>query len=521
MPAKILVLGLDAAEATLIERWAAEGTLTTFAALAKRAAVFRLDTPLETLPEGIWHELHTGLSAGKIGRYYVTNQIHNGEAKPRPVTAAEIDPEEFFWTQAGRAGHRIAALDMVHTVPAENLNGLQLFEWGLHDRHFSTMSEPPELLAEITQRHGAHPIGSCDDHGATPEGYQSLLDGLTRSVEAKRDIYCDLLGRESWDLFAATFAESHCVGHQFWHFLDPGHPRHDPAAPAEFADAVKQIYARLDQALGAVIEAAGEETVVLVVASHGMGLYVGGYQLLPEVLLRLGLGPAGAQAERGHKTKARALYHALRGRYGFITGGKRPFSKSSLGRRVRAYFGTPISALDSPDTKATAALNNRVGAIRLNLKGREPNGQVAPGNEAGDLIGELRQELMSLEHPELGEPIVDRVLTAQEAFGADRHPDVPDLMVVFRTDLGQLEACRSDRVGLIRRPLFSPHKPRTGDHTTESRLWIAGPGVPAQSGRARAVDLSPTVLRLLGVTPPEGIDGRAIDCLHALYADNR
>ena len=140
---------------------------------------------------------------------------------------------------------------------------------------------------------------------------------------------------------------------------------------------------------------------------------------------------------------------------------------------------------------------------------------MAPGNEAGDLIGLLRQELMALEHPERGEPIVERVLSAEEAFGPERHPDVPDLMVVFRTDLGQLEACRSERVGLIRRPLFTPHKPRTGDHTTDSRLWAVGPGVPATRGEARAVDLAPTVLGLLGVAPPEGIDGRAIEAILA------
>ena len=57
MPAKVLVLGLDAAEATLIERWAAAGELATFADLTRRGAVFRLDNPLETLPEAIWHEL--------------------------------------------------------------------------------------------------------------------------------------------------------------------------------------------------------------------------------------------------------------------------------------------------------------------------------------------------------------------------------------------------------------------------------------------------------------------------------
>ena len=120
---------------------------------------------------------------------------------------------------------------------------------------------------------------------------------------------------------------------------------------------------------------------------------------------------------------------------------------------------------------------------------------------------------MALKHPERDQPIVKRVVTAKEAFGPDHHPDVPDLLVVFRTDLGQLEACRSERVGLIRRPLYLPSQPRTGDHTIESRLWAMGPNVPAMTGEARAVDLAPTVLRLLQVAPPEGLDGRAIEAI--------
>jgi predicted AlkP superfamily phosphohydrolase/phosphomutase len=518
MPAKVLVLGLDAAEATLIKRWAAEGHLSTFAELSRRGAVFRLDNSLETLPAAIWDELHSGREAGKIGRYYVQSQVRSGEATARPIEAEEIDPGDYYWTRASRAGHRVAVIDQYHTVRTPDLNGIQLFEWGLHDRHFTTTSDPPEILTEITARYGKHQVRICDAHGATPEGYRKLLAGLHRSLESKCEVLCDLLAREPWDLFVATFAESHCVGHQFWHFLDPQHPRHDPEAPADLANAIKDVYRGLDRAVASVMAAAGEEATILILASHGMGLHVGGYQLLPEVLLRLGYGPGSPETSSGgHKAKVRDWYHDLRSRYGFITGGRRPFAGSGLGRRVRSYFGTPLDGLTSPETKATAVINNRVGAIRLNLKGREPQGQVAPGNEAGDLIDQLRRDLSALTHPELGEPIVDRIMTAEEAFGADHHPDVPDLFVVFRTDLGQLEACRSDRVGLIHRPLYQPEKPRTGDHTPQSRLWIVGPGVPAVAGRARAVDLAPTVLRLLGVAPPADLDGHAIAALEAVY----
>ena len=50
---------------------------------------------------------------------------------------------------------------------------------------------------------------------------------------------------------------------------------------------------------------------------------------------------------------------------------------------------------------------------------------------------------------------------------------------------------------------------RTGDHAAPSKLWLAGAGVHANGsgGRARAIDVAPTVLSVLGVPIPPSIDG--------------
>jgi hypothetical protein len=48
MPAKVLILAFDALEETLVDRWAAEGHLPTFAKLGGRAATHRSTTPSPT-----------------------------------------------------------------------------------------------------------------------------------------------------------------------------------------------------------------------------------------------------------------------------------------------------------------------------------------------------------------------------------------------------------------------------------------------------------------------------------------
>ena len=76
---------------------------------------------------------------------------------------------------------------------------------------------------------------------------------------------------------------------------------------------------------------------------------------------------------------------------------------------------------------------------------------MARGNEEIALTETIREALLELKHPETREPIVVKFYTAQEALGPIARPDVPDIMVVFRDDLGPLDACWSDRLGLIKR----------------------------------------------------------------------
>ena len=235
----------------------------------------------------------------------------------------------------------------------------------------------------------------------------------------------------------------------------------------------------------------------------------------------------GAAGGNSVKALVRALARRLKGNLILIPRAVRPalwqLSETALGRRVLAGLGSPVAPLESPKTRAATLNNNRCGAIRLNLKGREPFGSVEPGAEAEAVIAELREELLALTDPSTGQAIVSKVVTAEEVFGAEHHPDVPDLMVVFRTDLGKLERCESPRVGKVRVPLFNPHTPRSGDHTTESRLWLVGPGIPAgdRTLTANVLDLAPSVLRLLDVHLPGHLDGKPLPLIEACLGERK
>ncbi len=506
MTARVLVVGLDACEVTLVERWAREGLLPHFAALQAASRAVVLDGPMRTLPGGIWPEIHTGMNSAASGHFYVPNRLRTGETRLRATRVDEVDAERYFWTQAARHGRRIAVIDPVQAVPAPRLNGVQLFEWGLHDRCFGVQSDPPEFLQSLRLRHGDYPVTSCDCHGETVAGYRKLRDDLLRGLAAKAEFAPELLAREAWDLFFCTISESHCAGHQFWHFIDPRHPWHDPAASADLREALLRVYQGIDAALGRLVAAAGKEAEILALFSHGMDLYFDGPQLLPEILVRLGLASGGntVSGSRLREWKTR-ITHLPRPIKKVI----KRLARSAAGGHAAAAVGCLVDPFASPQTRAGSVTNNRCGAIRLNLRGREPLGCVEPGDEADELLAHLARELRALVNPQNGKPIVADVFTARERFGAERHPDLPDLLCDFRTDVGMIEDCESPAVGRVHAPIYHPHSPRSGDHTANSRAWMTGPRIDARpvATGGRVTDIAATVLALLDVPLPAWIDG--------------
>lgn len=512
MTAGALVIGLDAAEATLLEKWSAEGLLPNIARLTSQGSVRSLGNSLQTLPGAIWPEITSGQSGGKIGHFCTVNQIPAGESRYRPVIEDDVDSTSNYWSIASRAGLRVAAIDQVQCGIDPHLNGIEIIEWGCHDRNFRTASQPPALLDEVNAKYGPYPVQSCDSYPKNHQGYIQLLEDLLDGVRRKTSLLLDLLGREEWDLFTCSFGESHCAGHQLWRFHDLDSEYHDASAPTILKDALASVYAEIDKGIGELIDANGDAGTVLVFASHGMGRYIGGYQLIPEILSRLGMS---SDAGKAGDSRIRQLQDWMKK---YVPMGFVPFFESKLSRlkllqHLQGWYGGMIFPLDSPKTRAVFVPNNRVGAIRLNIKGREPNGCLEPGVEVAKVVDELKRELMALRHVGSGEPIVERVLTADEVFGRDHHPGIPDVMVVFSTDLGRIDSCRSERVGVIRQDIHNVRMTRTGDHTPESRLWMLGQNVPtgARLADASVLDLAPEILGLLGVPVPQEMDGKRLD----------
>jgi predicted AlkP superfamily phosphohydrolase/phosphomutase len=123
------------------------------------------------------------------------------------------------------------------------------------------------------------------------------------------------------------------------------------------------------------------------------------------------------------------------------------------------------------------------------------------------LLDEIEAMLVELKIAGAEKAAVRRVVRAQEAFPGCATAQLPDLLVKWNSD-APIEAIESPRLGRIENRDSGPR----GGHSDRGGIFAWGKGIaagPPVAG-ARDIDVAPTVLSLLGIAPPEGLDGCVI-----------
>jgi len=501
LPSKLLLIGLDAADADLVERWTDDGTLPNLACLRQEGTWGRLSTAAKYLTGAPWPTFYTGRPPSDHGIYHDFQWRH--ERMEFAAPGADWLPVRPFW-RALRGNVAAVVHDVPMTPGTEPFPGVEVTGWGSHDKLVPPDSHPPELLEEIVRRYGESPI-RVDEYGRASlshlrELHSELISLTLRSAELAR-----WLLQRSWNLGIVVFGALHRGGHRFWDRSSV-----DGEVPAEleawYDGALRELYRTADRAVGDLIAAAGNATV-FVFALHGMKVNSARIDLLDEMLMRVLQGPTAVRPKQGILRRLgegmplplrRALTNSV---------------PAGLKNRIMTRWTT--GGMNWERTEAFTLRADLNGYIRFNLRGREPRG-IVPPEEVEALSARITEGLQSFRDATSGEALIEEICRSTEVFPAGERSDrLPDLIVRWSASSGaRHDAIVSATLGRIARvtPGRIPNG-RSGNHAPTGFLIARGAGIEA-GGRlepgADILDLAPTAIARLRASSNVRLVGKVL-----------
>jgi predicted AlkP superfamily phosphohydrolase/phosphomutase len=311
-------------------------------------------------------------------------------------------------------------------------------------------------------------LGEANDTWALNEGVlddKAFLD-LTYSNHAEWEkMLWNALDKTSKGLVTIVFETTDSIQHMFFRALDKEHPARKAVPSRTGPGVIEDLYRKMDDLVGRVLEKLDDRSVLVVMSDHGFKSFRRGVNL--------------------NSWLRRNGYMAL--------------------KDGKAESGEWFADVDWQKTKAYAL---GLGGLYLNLKGRESQGIVQPGEEAAALKAELARKIIEIKDGPNGRVPVRNVYDRDAVYAGPYRDNAPDLIIGY----GEGYRASWDSVaGIVNDVVLEDNvKAWSGDHCIDPALV---PGVffstmKINTPEPSIMDVAPTVLDLFGVDIPAHMDGR-------------
>jgi len=295
--------------------------------------------------------------------------------------------------------------------------------------------------------------------------------------------------------------------------MDPTHPDYIAEEAQRYGNVILNVYQEIDKEIGSIMERLDNHTALFVISDHGAGpfkkaIYLNKW-LEIQGLLRFN------RQDSMPGSLARLLSHKILGACKRSLPQPVKENLTKLFPEIKAKVNTHLvtSHIDWANTKAFSCGVH--GSIIINLKGRQPAGVIAPGDEYEDIRSEIIVGLHNLADPETREKVVEKVHRREKLYHGPYTQYAPDLLVQWKDYAYTAQHDYGQDVKTVfqarRKFEFSP-KEHNGSHRLDGIIMVAGKPVKSSlklSG-SQIIDLTPTILYLMKVPIPEDIDGKVL-----------
>ncbi len=500
---KVFVLGVDGGTLDVILPLVERGKLPNFARLIREGAWGELQSTVPPSSGPAWASFQTGKEPSSHGIFDFLNK------KPRSYDTYYINSTHIagrrLWDLLGDCGLKVGIINVMVTYPPRPVNGFVL-TGGLTPTGVN-FAYPEALAEEIRGRFGEYRLWGVGGINLTEGGERRFIDAYSDNAKRRMEIAKYLMSTREWDFFMVMFEETDPLQHELWKYMDREHPRYLDDAPAFVKDAIPNIYGLVDGFLGEVMGSLPDDATVFVMSDHGFGP-MDRYILVNNFLVDAGLlklrGGAGGALKRAAFSRGLTLERAYNiGR----RLGLRRAAKAFRGGLGEAMLSSIAPSMKDIDWRRTRAFSVGTGGhIYLNVKGREPEGVVDPGNEYRQVRESVVRELSALVDPKTSNKAIERAFVREELHSGRFAEHAPDVSFLPARGFGTLQKQQFVAPGVF------IDSPSCGTHRMDGVVMAWGPDIDV--GRnitpARIWDLAPTILHLSRLSIPADMDGRVL-----------
>jgi predicted AlkP superfamily phosphohydrolase/phosphomutase len=328
------------------------------------------------------------------------------------------------------------------------------------------ISEPESFIQTVAGRLGPfYTTGFQEDHKARSNGIFTDDEFARQAnivLEERLALFEYAINNYDDGLLFFYFSSSDLQSHIFWWDSNDKHPiRSEPEARARF-DLVRRLYQKLDSIIGDLIDRYGHTATIIVMSDHGFANF------------------------------------------------GRQFNLNSWLRDL-GYLGPRecASVMSDIDWSSTTAYGLGINGLYLNLKGRERDGIVEPGDQRESLLAELKERLEAVTDFN-GERVIRGVYRSDQIYKGSATALAPDLIIGYaRGYRASWATCLGD---LTEDVLLDNDSAWSADHCADA---LEVPGVlfcnrAISNAAPSLVDIAPSILAEFGLPTPPQMAGKNV-----------
>ncbi len=328
------------------------------------------------------------------------------------------------------------------------------------------IAEPKSFITDVAKQLGPfYTTGFQEDHKARSNGIFTDDEFARQAgivLEERLALFDYALNNYDDGLLFFYFSSSDLQSHIFWWDSNEKHPiRSGLEAKAQFGH-VRRLYQKLDAVIGDLVDRYGSKAAIIVMSDHGFANF------------------------------------------------GRQFNLNSW-LRNQGYLGPRecSSILRDVDWSRTAAYGLGINGLYLNLKGRERDGIIEPGDQREALLTELKARLEAVTDTN-GQRIIRGVYRSDQIYSGNATALAPDLIIGYAR--GYRASWATVLGDLTEAVLLDNDSAWSADHCADA-LEVPGVlfcnrsvGVPSPS----LVDIAPSIMAEFGLPTPPPMAGKNV-----------